>query len=121
MHGDEPIVFRGSKRVLHDSRPMIVTRFVPSSWNDDADLLDDLFSWYNVYEIVESPSLIRPIAKSNLIVGNHGGNILGAQGNIGLVLSTLPLNLETSQNDKGLKSPRVTQIRISIRERTFQV
>ncbi|MDA4136446.1 MAG: FkbM family methyltransferase [Thaumarchaeota archaeon] len=76
VHGDEPIVFRGSKRVLRDSRPMIVTRFVPSSWSDDAGLLDDLFSWYNVYEIVESPSLIRPIAKSALIAGNHRGIFL---------------------------------------------
>ena len=76
VFGDEPIVLRGSRRVLHDSRPMVVTRFGSSRWNDNASLLDDLFSWYDVYEIVDSPSLIRPIAKSALIPGVHKGIFL---------------------------------------------
>jgi len=76
VFGDEPIVLRGSRRVLHDSRPMVVTRFGSPRWNDDASLLDDLFSWYHVYEIVESPFLLRPIAKSALIAGIHKGIFL---------------------------------------------
>ena len=76
VFGDEPIVLRGARRVLHDSRPMVVTRFGSSRWNDDASLLDDLFSWYDVFEIVESPSLIRPIARSALIAGVHRGIFL---------------------------------------------
>jgi FkbM family methyltransferase len=76
VHGDESIVLRGSRKVLVDSRPMVVTRFVPSRWNDDIGLLDDLFSWYHVYEIAESPSLIRPIAKSALTAGIHTGIFL---------------------------------------------
>ena len=45
---------------------MVVTRFGSPSWTDDPSLLDDLFSWYHVYEIVDSPSLVRPISKSSL-------------------------------------------------------
>jgi hypothetical protein len=76
VFGDEPIVLRGSKKVLEDSRPMIVTRFGSARWNDDASLLDDLFSWYDVYEMMESPTLIRPIAKSDLVAGIHIGIFL---------------------------------------------
>jgi FkbM family methyltransferase len=76
VFGDESIVLRGSRRVLQASRPMVVTRFGSPRWNDDASLLDDLFSWYDVYEIVTSPSLIRPIAKSALTVGIHRGIFL---------------------------------------------
>ncbi|HVB95812.1 MAG TPA: FkbM family methyltransferase [Nitrososphaerales archaeon] len=80
VFGDEPIVLRGSRRVLHDSRPMVVTRFGSSRWNDNEGLLDDLFSWYDVYEIVESPFLIRPIAKSALTAGVHRGIFLAPKG-----------------------------------------
>lgn len=76
VFGDEPIVLRGSRRVLRDLRPMVVTRFGSSRWSDDTSLLDDLFSWYDVYEIVASPSLIRPIAKSALTAGIHRGVFL---------------------------------------------
>jgi FkbM family methyltransferase len=76
VFGDEPIVLRGSRKVLHDSRPMVVTRLGSSRWSDNASLLDDLFSWYDVYEIVESPSLIRPIARSALTAGIHRGIFL---------------------------------------------
>jgi FkbM family methyltransferase len=80
VFGDEPIVLRGSRRVLRDSRPIVVTRFGSSRWNDDPSLLDDLFSWYDVYEIVESPSLIRPIARSALVAGTHRGIFLAPKG-----------------------------------------
>ncbi len=76
VFGDEPIVLRGSRKVLRASRPMVVTRFGSSRWEDDASLLDDLCSWYDVYEIVESPSLIEPIEKSALVVGTHRGIFL---------------------------------------------
>jgi len=76
VFGDEPIVLRGARGVLQDSRPMVVTRFGSAKWSDDGSLLDDLFSWFDVYEIVESPSLIRPIAKSALIPGIHRGIFL---------------------------------------------
>jgi FkbM family methyltransferase len=76
VFGDEPIVLRGSRGVLRDSRPMVITRFGSPRWNDNAGLLDDLFSWYEVYEIVESPYLIRPIAKSAMIAGIHRGIFL---------------------------------------------
>jgi len=76
VFGDEPIVLRGSRRVLRESRPMVVTRFGSPRWSDDTGLLDDLFSWYDVYEIVGSPSLIRPIAKSALTAGIHRGVFL---------------------------------------------
>jgi FkbM family methyltransferase len=76
VFGDEPIVLRGSRRVLRDSRPMMVTRFGSSRWSDDTTLLDDLFSWYDVYEIVGSPSLIRPIGRSGLVAGVHRGLFL---------------------------------------------
>ncbi len=76
VFGDEPIVLRGSMRVLRESRPMVLTRFGSSRWSDDPGLIDDLFSWYNVYEIVESPSLIRPIAKSMLATGGRRGIFL---------------------------------------------
>ena len=76
VFGDEPIVLRGSRRVLQASRLMIVTRFGSSKWNDDVSLLDDLFSWYDVYEIVESPSLIEPIERSALTAGSRRGIFL---------------------------------------------
>jgi FkbM family methyltransferase len=76
VFGDEPIVLGGSRRLLRTSRPMVVTRFGSPRWNDDPSLLDDLFSWYHVYEIVESPSLIRPIARSALTPGIHRGIFL---------------------------------------------
>ena len=76
VFGDEPIVLRGSRRVLLASRPMIITRFGSPSWNDESDLLDDLYAWYDVYEIVESPSLIKPIAKSALTAGVQKGIFL---------------------------------------------
>jgi FkbM family methyltransferase len=76
VFGDEPIVLRGSRRVLQASRPMVVTRFGSSRWNDDVSLLDDLFLWYDVYEIVESPSLIEPIEKSALTAGIQRGIFL---------------------------------------------
>jgi FkbM family methyltransferase len=76
VFGDEPIVLRGSRKVLQASRPMVVTRFGSTRWSDELSLLDDLLSWYKVYEIVESPSLIRPIAKSALAVGTHRGIFL---------------------------------------------
>jgi hypothetical protein len=55
---------------------MVVTRFGSSRWNDDVSLLDDLFLWYDVYEIVESPSLIEPIEKSALTEGIQRGIFL---------------------------------------------
>jgi FkbM family methyltransferase len=76
VFGDEPIVLRGSRRVLLASRPIIITRFGSPSWNDESDLLDDLYAWYDVYEIVESPSLIKPIAKSALTAGVQKGIFL---------------------------------------------
>jgi FkbM family methyltransferase len=76
VYGDEPIVLHGSRRVLQDSRPMVLTRFGSARWNDYAGLLDDLFSWYDAYEIVGSPFLIRPIAKSAMIAGIHRGIFL---------------------------------------------
>ena len=76
VFGDEPIVLRGSRGVLRDLRPMVVTRFGSSRWGDDTSLLEDLFSWYDVYEIVGSPSLIKPIAKSGLTAGVHRGIFL---------------------------------------------
>jgi FkbM family methyltransferase len=76
VFGDEPIVLRGSMAVLRESRPTVLTRFGSSRWSDDPGLLDDLFSWYDVYEIVESPSLIRRIAKSALATGGRRGVFL---------------------------------------------
>jgi hypothetical protein len=76
VFGDEPLVLRGSRRVLRDSRPMVVTRYGSQRWGDAAGLLDDLFAWYDVYEIVESPFLIRPIPRSALIPGIHRGIFL---------------------------------------------
>lgn len=73
VFGDEPIVIRGSRKVLRDSRPMLVTRFGSPRWSDDTSIVDDLLSWYEAYEIVRSPSLIRPVGKSGLVSGVHKG------------------------------------------------
>jgi FkbM family methyltransferase len=73
VFGDEPVVLRGAMRVLRECRPMVLTRFGSVRWSDDPGLLESLSSWYDLYEIVESPSLIRPITKSALLaLGRRG-------------------------------------------------
>jgi FkbM family methyltransferase len=69
VFGDDAMVLGGARQVLKTSRPMIITRFVASRWKKgetDEGLLDDLFSIYKVYEIIDSPSLIKPIQRSTL-------------------------------------------------------
>lgn len=76
VFGDEPLVLRGSREVLQAWRPIVVTRFGSSKWDDYRDLVDDLLSWYRVYETVESPSLIRPVARSALNTQVRRGIVL---------------------------------------------
>ena len=76
VFGDEAVVLGGARRVLEESRPMVVTRFGSARWSDDPGLLDDLFAWYDVYEIVDSPRLVRPMARSEAVAETRAGVFL---------------------------------------------
>lgn len=80
VHGDEPVVLRGAREVLRDSRPMVITRFGSAEWDGSGGLLDDLFSWYDVYEVVASPTLIRPISRAALCGRSQAGIFLAPKG-----------------------------------------
>jgi len=64
--GEDPLVLRGAKRVLNQVRPMVTMVFDPPKWRSEAQLLTSIFALYNVYEIVQSPFLIKPIQPSSL-------------------------------------------------------
>lgn len=76
VFGDEPLVLGGAMNVLREIRPSILTRFGSPMWGESQALLDDLFAWYDVSEIVESPYLLRRITRSTLRVGVHKGIFL---------------------------------------------
>jgi FkbM family methyltransferase len=63
---DDPIVLEGSKKVIHEVEPFIVTVFVPQAWKSHIELLDNLYANYEVYRIVRSPFLIRRIQMREL-------------------------------------------------------
>ena len=73
VFGDEPIVLSGATRVLEAQRPMVVTRYGSERWTEYPRLLDAVYDWYDVYEFVDSPRLIRQIPRSELVPGVHRG------------------------------------------------
>jgi FkbM family methyltransferase len=65
--GDDPLVLRGSNRVLREATPMVTMVFDPPKWGESNDSqLRYLFDNFEVYEIVESPFLLKKLNLSSL-------------------------------------------------------
>jgi len=64
--GDEPVVLRGSLRLLEEGRPMLAIVFDPPKWRGEARLLSRLFEWYRVYTLVHAPWLLREVTQDSL-------------------------------------------------------
>ena len=64
--GDDPLVLKGARKVINEMKPMLAIVFDPPKWNDEADLLHNLFALYRVYEVLESPFLIRQVEQFSL-------------------------------------------------------
>jgi len=59
--GGESIVLRGAMNMLEDSRPLLSFVMVPENWRESADVLETLFSLYDVYRLVQTPFLIKKV------------------------------------------------------------
>jgi len=67
VEGAEPLVLMGARKILTDNKNLkIFLEYNPSSWNDFDDLLNYLFQTFDVYEIVNSPFLLRKIKIKSL-------------------------------------------------------
>jgi len=64
--GDDPMVLRGATGVLNELHPMIAMVFDPPKWEQHRTLLSSLFEMYAVYEIIESPFLLRKVEATSL-------------------------------------------------------
>lgn len=65
--GDDPLVLKGSEKVLRTVMPMLAMVFDPPKWRESEDsLLSYLFDAFEVYEIIESPFLLRRLRLSTL-------------------------------------------------------
>lgn len=64
------LVVRGAKKLLSEIEPFVVMVFVPSQWRDDHVFLDDIFVRYKVFRIIQSPFLVQPIQKEELLPGH---------------------------------------------------
>jgi FkbM family methyltransferase len=67
VSGDDPLVLKGGSKVLRDEWPMLTIVFDPPKWREeDESLLRYLFDSFEVYEVVESPFLLRRLRLSSL-------------------------------------------------------
>jgi len=64
--GAEATVLMGATEVLQTAKPLIVTMFVPDNQAKEQFLWDRLLSLYDLYEIVNSPFLVKPIKPASL-------------------------------------------------------
>lgn len=64
--GDDPLVLTGASKVINEMSPMIVMVYDPPKWNNEKTLLKELFERYTVFQIVESPALIRRVPRDSL-------------------------------------------------------
>lgn len=65
--GDDSLVLRGGIGFLEKVRPMVAMVYDQPKWSQDGNLQDKLFEMYSVYEIIESPFLLRRIKSASLI------------------------------------------------------
>ena len=64
--GAEATVLMGATEVLQKAKPLIVTMFVPDVQTKERLLWDRLVSFYDLYELVNSPFLVKPIEPASL-------------------------------------------------------
>jgi FkbM family methyltransferase len=64
--GAEATVLMGATEVLQKAKPLIVTMFVPDVQANERLLWDRLVSLYDLYELVNSPFLVKPIEPASL-------------------------------------------------------
>jgi FkbM family methyltransferase len=63
----EPLVLLGAKRLLETNSELIVLlEYTPEAWVNHQSLLASLFEQFYVYEIVDSPFLLRKIKQTSL-------------------------------------------------------
>ena len=67
--GDDDVrVLRGSRNLIGDDRPPMITMiFIKSKWNDSAAFLENILHRYELYQIVHSPFLIRRVDDVRLL------------------------------------------------------
>jgi FkbM family methyltransferase len=64
--GAEATVLMGATEVLQEAKPTIVTMFVPDNQANERILWDRLLSLYDLYELVNSPFLVKPIKPASI-------------------------------------------------------
>jgi FkbM family methyltransferase len=64
--GAEATVLMGATEVLQKAKPLIVTMFVPDVQTKERLLWDRLVSFYDLYELVNSPFLVKSIEPASL-------------------------------------------------------
>ena len=64
--GAEATVLMGATELLQEAKPLIVTMFVPDNQAKERLLWDRLLSLYDLYELVNSPFLVKPIKPTSV-------------------------------------------------------
>ncbi len=59
--GSEPDVLRGGRKMIEEHHPRIIVSYVPKLWQGEENLLDFIKAHYQIFELVQSPFLIRRI------------------------------------------------------------
>ncbi len=63
--GSEPQVLRGARNLIEKNHPRIIVSYVPKIWRSEEDLLNFLRLHYEIFEVIQSPTLTRRIKPTN--------------------------------------------------------
>ncbi len=63
--GSEPQVLRGARNLIEKHHPSIIVSYVPKLWRSEEDLLNFLRVRYEIFEVLQSPTLTRRVKPTN--------------------------------------------------------
>ncbi len=76
VSGADDLVLMGAKRLIEEVRPYIAFVFVAERWTGHPNQLRNLFDLYEVYELIQSPLLVRRIDRPSLLERSQVGVFL---------------------------------------------
>jgi FkbM family methyltransferase len=70
MHvGCENLILSVANETIQNHKPIILMSFIPSQWVNDQRLFEELNELYIVYQVVDSPFLIRTVTAQQVFAG----------------------------------------------------
>jgi hypothetical protein len=64
--GEDPGVLKGGREMFDGTKPMIAMVFYPPKWKNESELESEIFQSYDVFQIIESPFLIKHLEHRDL-------------------------------------------------------